>query len=162
MTEKELRRLNRHDILELLVEQSREASRLRLVLEEREERLVSMAASNERLKSKLDGKDEQIERLKGRLDEKDAQTARLKSKLDSKDVELEDMGRNSFEQLERLKAKLDSKDEEIVRLSERATVLEDRNSVLERDLEKYRSDRYAELVKSGFTETLLSALSDLL
>lgn len=106
MTEKELRRLNRHDILELLVEQSRESSRLRLVLEEREERLLNATAGLERLKSKLDEKDRQIEKLKGRLSEKDAAANVLKTRLNQKD-----------ETIDKLKERLDRKDEEIARIS---------------------------------------------
>ena len=52
MTEKELRKLNRHDLLELLVEQSREASRLGASLKEREDELAQALGSNGRLKEK--------------------------------------------------------------------------------------------------------------
>ena len=41
MTEKELRKLHRHDLLELLVEQSREAARLGAALKEKEEELTA-------------------------------------------------------------------------------------------------------------------------
>ena len=75
MTEKELRKLHRHDLLELLVEQSREAARLNTALKEIEEELSGIGESNERLKEKLDEKDELIGKLKGRLDEKDRELA---------------------------------------------------------------------------------------
>ena len=39
MTDKELRKLRRQDLLELLVEQSREAARLKAAFEEKEEDL---------------------------------------------------------------------------------------------------------------------------
>lgn len=145
MTEKELRKLNRHDILELLVEQSREASRLRLVLEEREERLIGATSGLERLKCKLDEKDAQIEKLKGRLDGKDLEMSkkssedaelaeRLKTKLDEKDAIISERDAT----IERLKAKLSEKDERIEALS---------------------SERLEELKKSGFTDGMLKALS---
>ena len=73
MTDKELRKLRRQDLLELLVEQSREAARLKAAFEEKEEDLSQFIESYERLKGKLDEKDELIEKLKHRLNEKDAQ-----------------------------------------------------------------------------------------
>ena len=75
MTEKELRKLGRHDLLELLVEQSREAARLDAALQEKEEEFRKASEGNERLKEKLNEKDELIEKLKGRLDQKDAEMA---------------------------------------------------------------------------------------
>ena len=99
MTEKELRKLHRQDLLELLVEQSREASRLSAALDEKEQECREITENNERLKAKLDEKDaglaqhtaasgEQLESLKGKLDEKDAQMEKLKGRLDEKDAEL--------------------------------------------------------------------------
>ena len=45
MTEKELRKLRRHDLLELLVEQSREAVRLNAALREKKEELTEALES---------------------------------------------------------------------------------------------------------------------
>lgn len=45
MKEKELRRLHRRDLLELLVEQSREASRLDAALKEKEEELTAAGSA---------------------------------------------------------------------------------------------------------------------
>ena len=86
MTEKELHKLHRQDLLQLLVEQSREARQLGSQLAETEDNLNQMQSGNDRLKTKLDEKDEQIGRLKERLDEKDAQINKLKSRLDEKDA----------------------------------------------------------------------------
>ena len=58
MTEKELRKLGRHDLLELLVEQSREAARLDAALQEKEEEFRKASEGNKRLKEKLNEKDE--------------------------------------------------------------------------------------------------------
>ena len=80
MTEKELRKLHRHDLLELLVEQSREASRLNTRLTEIEEESGRNAESVERLKDKLDEKDQLIETLKGRLNERTPGLQRRKQK----------------------------------------------------------------------------------
>jgi hypothetical protein len=74
MTEKELRKLRRQDLLQLLVLQSKETSELQARVDE-------LAAGYERLKGKLDEKDETIERLKDRLDEKDETIAQLQVEL---------------------------------------------------------------------------------
>lgn len=158
MTEKELRKLDRHDLLELLVEQTREASRLRLTLDEREERLLSATASVERLKAKLGDKDEQIERLKGRLDEKDSLASKLKAKLDAKDAEMASQDEAHDEDMSRLKAKLDSKDAELARLEERKRFLEDRNAALEADIARCRSLNVQELKSAGFTDKMIEIL----
>ena len=71
MTEKELHKLRRQDLLQLLVLQSKEMADLHTKADE-------LSAGYERLKAKLDEKDATIERLKGRLDDKDATIAGLK------------------------------------------------------------------------------------
>lgn len=91
MTEKELRKLHRQDLLQLLVEQGREAVQLGNQLAETEENLNQMQSGNDRLKTKLDEKDEQLERLKERLDEKDAMINKLKSRLDEKDAKIHNL-----------------------------------------------------------------------
>ena len=68
---KELQKLKRRDLLELLVEQLHEGDRLELELSRREASIVELTGLSDRLKDKLDAKDEQIERLTARLDEKD-------------------------------------------------------------------------------------------
>lgn len=162
MTEKDLRKLDRHDLLELLVEQTKEASRLRLVLDEREERLLSATASVERLKAKLGEKDDQIERLKGRLDEKDQLASKLKAKLDAKDTEMEEQDAAHSDAMSRLSAKLDQKDAELSRAEERKRFLEDRNAGLEGELAKYKSGRLEELKSLGFTEKMIDAMAAIL
>lgn len=89
MTEKELARLKRPDLLALLVAQGRETGALQKRFEETELRLSQAVQLDNRLKAKLDEKDEQLERLKERLNEKDAQLERLKSRLDEKDRRIE-------------------------------------------------------------------------
>lgn len=102
---RELQKLKRQDLLELLLEQMRENDNLSLELERRRVALEGLDATLERLKAKLDLKDAQIERLKGRLDDKDLQVARFKAKLNDKDA-----------QIERLKGRLDHKDRMIAGL----------------------------------------------
>ena len=53
------------------VEQLHEGDRLELELSRREASIVELTGLSDRLKDKLDAKDEQIERLTARLDEKD-------------------------------------------------------------------------------------------
>lgn len=162
MTEKDLRKLDRHDLLELLVEQTKEASRLRLVLDEREERLLSATASVERLKAKLGDKDEQIERLKGRLDEKDELASKLKSKLDAKDAEMAEQDAKHSGDMSRLTTKLDMKDAELSRAEERKRFLEDRNAELEAELARYKAGRLEELKALGFTDKMIETLAAIL
>ena len=70
MTEKELRKLRRQDLLQLLVLQSKETSDLQT-------RLEGLTDSYNRLIGKLDDKDETIERLKAKLDAKDEEIRAL-------------------------------------------------------------------------------------
>ena len=103
MTEKELRRLGRQDLLQLLLAQSKEVSRQRALIEELKHDITEEQELTERLKAKLDEKDETIAHLKRRLDAKDesmnkmkADTAEmsktvqfLRSRLDEKDIALD-------------------------------------------------------------------------
>ena len=82
MTEKELHRLRRQDLLQLLLSQSKEVARMQSSVNELEERNKELRETNERLKAKLDDKDALIEKLKGRLDRKDAAILELRTKLD--------------------------------------------------------------------------------
>ena len=91
MTDKDLRKLRRQDLLELLVEQSREAARFQSERDDKQAELSQILESYERLKKKLDEKDAQIEKLKGRLDEKDALLDKLKKRLDLKDAKIENL-----------------------------------------------------------------------
>ena len=61
----DLRKLRRVDLLELLVDQIREN-------EDNTKQIQELTALSDRLKAKLDEKDEQIERLKEKLNQKDA------------------------------------------------------------------------------------------
>lgn len=88
MTEKDLARLKRMDLLALLVEQGRQAGELETSLSEAQAALNEANGLAERLKERLNEKDAQLERLKERLDEKDAQIERLKQRLDQKDIQL--------------------------------------------------------------------------
>lgn len=74
---RELQKLRRQDLLELLLDQMREGEALQTALADRERKIEQLTDLSERLKAKLDLKDEQIERLKGRLDLKDSMIAQM-------------------------------------------------------------------------------------
>lgn len=105
---KDLHRLSRQDLLELLVGQMHEGDELRATIAEKDREIGDLTVLSERLKEKLDLKDDQIEHLKEKLNLKDDQIENLKVKLDLKDA-----------QLAHLKGKLDDKDELIAKLTHR-------------------------------------------
>ena len=187
MKEKELRRLHRRDLLELLVEQSREASRLDAALKEKEEELTAALESNERLKAKLDEKDVLIGKMKCRLDEKDAEAAenaaesqkqlnslkekldgkdalieKLKSRLDEKDARLAEETAAREEQLRRLKGRLDEKDALIEKLQGQADRREEKIGKLETQNVRLRSDKWMEMKESDLSAELLARMKALL
>lgn len=82
MTEKDLHKLRRQEVLQLLLVQVREAEQLQVRLSEVSDQLKEEEALTGRLKTRLDEKDEQIGRLKARLDQKDEQIRSLKLCLD--------------------------------------------------------------------------------
>ncbi len=69
MTEKELARLKRPDLLALLVAQGRETGALQKRFEETELRLSQAVQLDNRLKAKLDEKDRRIELLNAQVEE---------------------------------------------------------------------------------------------
>ena len=109
MAEKDIRKLKRQDLLELLILQSREVIRLQTETEAQGDTIKELTETNDRLKERLNEKDAQMDdqnaRLTGRLNDKDAQMGRLTAKLGEKD-----------QQIERLKTKLDQKDAKILKL----------------------------------------------
>lgn len=88
MTNKELHRLRRHELMELLLREVQEISQVKEELAASEVQKQEAFQTIERLKAKLDGKDLQIERLAARLDEKDEQIVHLKKRLDAKDLKI--------------------------------------------------------------------------
>ncbi len=82
MAEKELRKLNRRELLQMLLVQCEESERLQQELDELTERFEVMSESYGRLKKKLDVKDE-------RLNQKDARIAELGTELERLRAELE-------------------------------------------------------------------------
>ena len=109
MADKDLRKMKRQDLLELLILQSKEVLRMQDDIMLKTSTIEELTNMSDRLKAKLNEKDEEIEgisnRLKAKLDEKDRQIDHLKEKLDDKDV-----------QLDRLKIRLDQKEAKILKL----------------------------------------------
>ena len=83
MIEKELHRLRRQDLLQLLLSQGKEALALQTKLNDTDSALIQTRADYDRLKEKLDEKDAVIEKLKGRLDAKDARISELKAEMEA-------------------------------------------------------------------------------
>lgn len=102
MTEKQLHKLRRHDLLQLLLAQGREAAQLRAQLEAMTAELNQLQETNSRFIERMDNKDAQIEKLKERLNETDVQIERFKERLKEKDGGLD-----------KLKGRLDQKDTQI-------------------------------------------------
>lgn len=114
MTEKQLHKLKRQDLLQLLLAQGREAAQLQEQLDAQTEELKTLQDTKSRFIERLDEKDAQVEKLKPRLDEKDAQIEKLTGRLNEKDA-----------QIEKLISRLNEKDAKIGRLT--------------REIEQYRS-----------------------
>lgn len=89
MNDRDLRRLKRRDLLKMLVVQCEETERLQQEAEQLQIRLREIEESYERLKSKLNVKDE-------RLNQKDAKIAELTHTVEklktSKEIELKEVG----------------------------------------------------------------------
>lgn len=82
MTDKELHKLGRKDLLQLMLESAKEVEKLKNRLKETEEQLAGMENSYERLRKRLDEKDSQIHNLKENLE----------SQKKRRDIELEEAG----------------------------------------------------------------------
>ena len=99
MTEKELHKLSRQDLLQLLLAQSKEVVRQKASIEDLMTAIGQERELTDRLKAKLNEKDETIEHLKHRLDAKDETMNRLKAEA-----------AEMTEEVKFLRARLDEKD----------------------------------------------------
>ena len=106
MTEKQLHKLRRQDLLQLLVAQGKEAAQLQARLDEAAEELKDLQDTRTKFIERMDDKDAQIEKLKPRLDEKDARIEKLTARLNEKDP-----------RIEKLIGRLNEKDARIGRLT---------------------------------------------
>lgn len=82
MTVKELQKLRRQDILQLLLAQSREIARLQEEHTEIDEELIRVEKNNGHLAKRLDEKDVLNHKLEGRLEKKDKQIAELEAAIE--------------------------------------------------------------------------------
>lgn len=94
MTDKELRKLSRQDLLQLLIAQGRDAAAVEEQLKETKYNEQRQFDSNERLRDRIADREETIEHLKEKLAGKD-------EKLNEKDREIAELK----DQIEMLKAK---------------------------------------------------------
>ena len=89
MADRQLRRLKRRELLQMLLAQCEETERLQQELEETQRELTDLQDGYERLKVKLNVKDE-------RLNQKDASIARLKDQIEeiqaARQIDLEEAG----------------------------------------------------------------------
>lgn len=69
MTDKEMHKLSRRELLQLLLAQVRETEELKQTLTEREEQLTELRENYEKLRKRLDQKDEKIQELRHTLQE---------------------------------------------------------------------------------------------
>lgn len=91
MTDKELRKLSREDLLQLLISSAQEIRSLEEQLAESKYNEKRQFDSNERLRDKLNDREETIENLKEKLNSKDEKLRDKDSKLDSKDLQIADL-----------------------------------------------------------------------
>ena len=88
MTEKQLHKLRRQDLLQLLVAQGKEAAQLQARLDEAAEELKDLQDTRTKFIERMDDKDAQIEKLTARLNEKDARIEKLIGRLNEKDARI--------------------------------------------------------------------------
>ena len=77
MTEKDLHKLSREDLLKLLLEQSKELEATSQRSEEYRQSFLRSAAVLDKLKARLDQKDEQLKELQEKIEEKEKQLSLL-------------------------------------------------------------------------------------
>ena len=108
MTDKELRKLKRQTLLEMLLAQSEELEELKARCEEQTSSSAELQATVGYLKARLEDKDAQLEKLEVRLEGKDEKMRAVKEQLAQK-----------MDDLERLRERLDRKDDELSAARER-------------------------------------------
>lgn len=96
MTEREMYKLRKQDLLKLLLAQGQEAAGRQEQINILTASLAEAEATIERLKEKLNEKDALIEKLKKRLDEKDARINKMREAVKiwraDRKIELEEAG----------------------------------------------------------------------
>lgn len=83
MTVKELQKLKRQELLQLLLTQSKEVAGLKKELEAKDKEMIGLVESNERLGARVREKDDLNDRLRGRLEDKNIRTMNLEAELEA-------------------------------------------------------------------------------
>ena len=81
MTGKELQKLKREELLQLLLEQSREIARLQTVRDDKDGELLRLGQNNDRLQAKLEEKEVLIRKLEKRRSHKDDRIRSLTAEM---------------------------------------------------------------------------------
>ena len=122
MTDKEVHKLRRHELIELLLKEVKQVDHFKEVATVAE-------TENQRIKGKLNDKDAQIENLKKKLNDKDkklndkdAQIQELEEIIEGKDAELEEIIEGKDVQLEEQRKFIEDKD---ARLEEQDKIIKD-------------------------------------
>ncbi|MEY8517090.1 hypothetical protein AALC25_09210 [Lachnospiraceae bacterium 29-84] len=108
---KDLQKLRRQELLELLLEQSKEAARLLAEHEETDYDLRQIGESNQRLEAKMEEKDTLNDKLQGRLDSKEERIQELEVEIEAwRNARQKDLGesRNLAEAAIRLNGVLEA------------------------------------------------------
>lgn len=83
MTVKELQKLKRQELLQLLLTQSKEVAGLKKELEAKDKEMIGLVESNERLGGRVREKDDLNDRLRGRLEDKNIRIMNLEAELEA-------------------------------------------------------------------------------
>ena len=83
MTVKELQKLKRQELLQLLLTQSKEVAGLKKELEAKDKEMIGLVESNERLGARVREKDDLNDRLRGRLEDKKIRIMNLEAELEA-------------------------------------------------------------------------------
>ncbi len=127
MTEKELRKLRRRGLLDLLMQQSEEVARRQREIEALEEENNSAHLEAERLRERFDAAEQRVKDLVAQLDEVDEELAQLENATDEiRTGSVSDVSRAISEIFENAQAQADAYLESIRERSERPEDLPDR------------------------------------
>ncbi len=90
MTVKELQKLKRQELLQLLLTQSKEVAGLKKELEAKDKEMIGLVESNERLGARVREKDDLNDRLRGRLEDKNIRIMNLEAELEAWKIDRRD------------------------------------------------------------------------
>lgn len=150
MTDKELQKLGRRELLEMLLDQAKESERLGALLKETDEQLRTAQEGYERLRERLDRKDERIHELETELEtEREQRQADSGAQREQLEAELE-AERSRFEtERERFEAGFEERRGQLeAELEAERRRLEDEKAQLEAESARLRAELEARPVWS--------------